>query len=219
VSSGARLWLAGGLAALAGRLAALAGGLAGARRRARCARIRLRLRLASGLAGARIRLGFASQAGSLALAGELNSLVLVSGGPDPDSTPHTVADPTHQRSACEPEASPPASREASPPASQRRARLRAGGEPACEPGGEPNASRRRARLRAGGEPACEPEASPLASRRRAPYLINVSRNRARLACRNRRSAFSLIWRTRSRVMPRSDPISSRVMGSWPSRPK
>ncbi len=42
---------------------------------------------------------------------------------------------------------------------------------------------------------------------------------ARLTWRRRLSAFSLIWRTRSRVMPSRLPISSRVIGSGPSRPK
>ena len=46
-----------------------------------------------------------------------------------------------------------------------------------------------------------------------------SRARARLTCRRRDNAFSLICLTRSRVMPSNAPISSRVIGSLPSRPK
>ena len=47
----------------------------------------------------------------------------------------------------------------------------------------------------------------------------VSSARARLTCRSRLSAFSLICRTRSRVMPSRLPISSSVIGSGPSSPK
>ncbi len=52
-----------------------------------------------------------------------------------------------------------------------------------------------------------------------PYARKLSSARARLTCRSRLSAFSLIWRTRSRVMPSRLPISSSVIGSGPSRPK
>ncbi len=48
---------------------------------------------------------------------------------------------------------------------------------------------------------------------------NDSRARARETWRRRESAFSLIWRTRSRVIPRRAPICSSVIGSSPSRPK
>ena len=47
----------------------------------------------------------------------------------------------------------------------------------------------------------------------------VSSALARLTCRSRLSAFSLICLTLSRVMPSRLPISSSVMGSGPSRPK
>jgi len=47
----------------------------------------------------------------------------------------------------------------------------------------------------------------------------LSRARARLTCRRRLSAFSLICRTRSRVIPSRLPISSSVIGSGPSSPK
>src|SRR5437773_442564 len=47
----------------------------------------------------------------------------------------------------------------------------------------------------------------------------LSSARAREMCRNRASAFSLICRTRSRVMPSCEPISSSVIGSCPSSPK
>jgi hypothetical protein len=47
----------------------------------------------------------------------------------------------------------------------------------------------------------------------------LSRALARLTCRSRLNAFSLIWRTRSRVIPSRLPISSSVIGSGPSSPK
>ena len=49
--------------------------------------------------------------------------------------------------------------------------------------------------------------------------MNDSSARARLTWRRRLSAFSLICRTRSRVIPRSAPICSSVIGSSPSSPK
>jgi hypothetical protein len=52
-----------------------------------------------------------------------------------------------------------------------------------------------------------------------PYARKLSSARARLTCRRRLSAFSLICRTRSRVMPSRLPISSSVIGSGPSSPK
>jgi len=51
------------------------------------------------------------------------------------------------------------------------------------------------------------------------YWRKVSRKRARDWWRRRRSAFSLICRTRSRVMPKRSPISSSVSGSVSPRPK
>ncbi len=70
-----------------------------------------------------------------------------------------------------------------------------------------------------GRPVTETPSTEKPRARLAPYPRYDSSARARDTCRSRDNAFSLICRTRSRVIPSRLPICSSVIGSSPSRPK